>query len=499
MSPAPGLRGTVAVAFLVLLPLPLGAQVPGAQRRVSAVAQLGLDTLQRTGVTRQLVCRGRPGIDLRTERDTSPRDRRLVTMALRYDRTSEPSGLDYERLQPGACTWNPGGFEGVPAEPGVVYFDLPRAAQPWSETTERQLDTTVTAAAHFPDVRSMPRYLAEPAHYWVFYVDDATNLSSSFGAHVTERRPPAFTTVRGRYETMSGASALTDGVSGSVRDASVRRAGATTDRVSGARKAGTESAAVGTLVRAELRLVAVHTVLDRFTIEFSARPNATPSVRYSTEPPVQQPGSDVWTFPGGVVQGSGAVEGGFAAEVAGGAASGFRATYTAWSRVAPERGKVYHYVITIPASPDQAMQQYVGQLTTVAQHARVVFTAYTMYDSWTYTQVLLFPGEGTPLDLRIADGTHRLNGVEKEIPNAPDQLEIVALGESWSGNPNQSRDTNRASGTFNLGISPLERFVRIPFRIRTGPGQVYTLTMKPPMPPSVLMFVFEGYIEVTRR
>jgi hypothetical protein len=476
-------RGAIGIALL-LIQLPLAAQVPGAQRRVSAVGQLGLDSLPRTGVVRQLVCRGRPGIDLRTERDPSPRDPRQVVMALRYDRSSEAAGLDYARLRPGACTWNPGAFDGIPAEPGVVYFDLHREAQPWSATVERQLDTTVTAAAHFADVRSVPRYLNEPAHLWVFFVDDATSVSTSFGAHAIERRPPTLTTVRGRYEAMA---------------ASVRRTGATTDRVSGARKAGTESAAVGTLVRAELRLVAVQTVLDRFTIEFSARPNATPSVRYSTEAPVKQPGTDVWTFPGGVVQGSGAVEAGFAAEVAGGAASGFRTTYTAWSRLAPERGKVYHYIITVPASPDQATQQYVGQLTTVANHARVVFTSYNLIDSWTYTQVFLFPGEGTPIDLRIGEGVHRLTGITRDIANAPDRLRITALGTSWEADPNIESDRNTASAIYDLGITPLERYVRIPFRIRTGPGSVQTLTNKPSPHPSVLMYEFEGYIEVTRR
>ncbi|HEU4829771.1 MAG TPA: hypothetical protein VFT04_11315 [Gemmatimonadales bacterium] len=487
-------------AVILLMPLALPAQVPGAQRTVSAVGQLGLgDTIARAGVTRQLVCRGKEGIDLRIDRDSSPRDPRLAMMTLRYDRSSEASGLDYARLQPGACTWNPGSFDGVPPEPGVVHFDVPREAQPWSATHERQLDTTATAAAHYPDVHTMPRYLGDPAHFWVFYVDDVTNVSVSFGAHVTERRPPTLTTVRGRYETLSGASLLTDGISGSVRDASVRRAGATTDRVSSTRKTGTESAAVGTLVRAELRLVAVNTVLDRFTIEFSARPNATPSVRYSTEQPIKRAGTDEWTFPGGVVQGSGAVEGGFAAEVAGGAASGFRATYTAWSRVPPERGKVYHFIITVPATPDQPIQQHVGQLTTVAQHARVVFTAYNLIDAWTYTQFNLFAGEGAPIKLRTAEGAYRLTGISRDVANAPDLLEILVLAESWESNPDILGDKNSATGVVNIGITPLERSFRIPFRIRSGTGWVWQLDFDAPKPPSVLTFEVEGYIEVTRR
>ena len=83
---------------------------------------------------------------------------------------------------------------------------------------------------------------------------------------------------------------------------------------------------VATATQAPLRLTGVNTILDRFTIQFSGRPKATPIVLYSsTEKPVREPSTGRWFFPEGVVQGSGVVEGGFRAEVSGGTSQGFRA------------------------------------------------------------------------------------------------------------------------------------------------------------------------------
>ena len=61
---------------------------------------------------RELVCRGKPGIDLKVTHRPSPSDPRLVRMTLRYDRPAAPPGANYEKLAPGACSWNPNGFAG---------------------------------------------------------------------------------------------------------------------------------------------------------------------------------------------------------------------------------------------------------------------------------------------------------------------------------------------------------------------------------------------------
>jgi hypothetical protein len=167
--------------------------------------------LAAQGGLRQLVCRGKAGIDLKVHQDPSPRDstRREVTMVLNYKRPSTAPGDAYQNLGMGECSWNPLGWSPYPVEPGYVYFDVRREAQPWSAVETRSMDTTVKAGAFFPDPISLPRYLGEPRHYWVFYVNDSTQYSLSFGAW-RETAQPTFTTITGPIGTAISADARRD-------------------------------------------------------------------------------------------------------------------------------------------------------------------------------------------------------------------------------------------------------------------------------------------------
>jgi hypothetical protein len=165
--------GHRSVRHVLLLCLACGtsvsAQYPAAKRKTSAAGTLRADAGNATAVTgntRELICRGKPGLHLTTEQDSSPRNPRQVAVSLSYRRSSKPPGTSYEHLEPGSCTWNPGGYADVPAEPGIVRFDLDR-----------------NGSEAVPDPQSLPVYLGDPQHYWVFYVDDATNLSVSHGAY----------------------------------------------------------------------------------------------------------------------------------------------------------------------------------------------------------------------------------------------------------------------------------------------------------------------------
>ena len=148
---------------------------------------------------RDLVCRGKPGIDLRISSKPSPADSRMVRMVLRFAPATQPAGANFEGLAPGTCTWNPNKFPNVPPEAGVVYFDVAPEAQPWSETRTRQMDTTVNAAIFFQDTISLPRYLSSANNYWRFYVDDATNFSNSFGAIKHTAQQPTYVTLTGPF------------------------------------------------------------------------------------------------------------------------------------------------------------------------------------------------------------------------------------------------------------------------------------------------------------
>ena len=162
-----------AMFFAIALASSAEAQYPRPRTpggTTSAVGQLPLtDTLTtaaKPGAMRQLVCRGAVGVQVPTRQDPSPRSQAYVTASLAYQRNSKPAGLAYEELEPGACTWNPTGDPGIPAEPGVVHFDVDR-----------------NGTALMPDPTTLALWLGDPRHYWLFYVDDATNLSISHGAY----------------------------------------------------------------------------------------------------------------------------------------------------------------------------------------------------------------------------------------------------------------------------------------------------------------------------
>ena len=164
-----GRIGALLLFAVVVTAAGLEAQYPASRRKTSAAGTvLTVDTAapaSRTGVTRQLVCRGGSGLQVVREHDHSPRNPRLVGVALRYQRGSQAVWLTYDDLGPGACSWSNGLREG-PLEPGVVHFDLDREGSAW-----------------VPDPTSLQEYLNDPEHYWVFYVDDVTNVSMSHGAY----------------------------------------------------------------------------------------------------------------------------------------------------------------------------------------------------------------------------------------------------------------------------------------------------------------------------
>ena len=153
-------------------------------------------TLGAQGTMRELWCRGKAGIALKVDQDPSPRDPLDVVMVLEYARSTANVRDSVQLIAPGTCTWNPSQHAAIPAEPGRVRFDVRRQAQPWSDTVRRMMDTTVGAARFFPDPITLPRYLSDPRHYWKFFVDDATNLSSSFGEAFDDGLP-AYVWIRG--------------------------------------------------------------------------------------------------------------------------------------------------------------------------------------------------------------------------------------------------------------------------------------------------------------
>jgi hypothetical protein len=142
--------------------------------------------------------------------------------------------------------------------------------------------------------------------------------------------------------------------------------------VGGVRSPGNTTAGVATVVRAPLRFDGVDRALDRFTIQFSARTNASPTVVYSTARPVQEPSTGRWFFPPGWSGWQ------YKADVRFVSGQEFRAQYAASARQTAQRGTLYHYLITVPASAGFQEEQYVGQFTMVSQSVVVSITSVTI-------------------------------------------------------------------------------------------------------------------------
>ena len=87
-----------------------------------------------------------------------------VGISLAFTPSPSASGTDGQGLPPGTCAWidrvmNDG-------EPAVVQFKT----SAYGQLKQPTLDTSSTAAERYPDPPSMGAYLADPNHYWSFYV-----------------------------------------------------------------------------------------------------------------------------------------------------------------------------------------------------------------------------------------------------------------------------------------------------------------------------------------
>jgi len=156
-------------------------QTPGSRSRTSAVGTLFPDSSAAPSATpapppgpgalRQLVCRGNAGTHIVVEQKPSPRSSAYVAVVLAYRRNPAPAGGGFETLEPGACSWTQFADASIPQEPGVVHFDL-----------------DPVGSEFIADPESMQAWMADPAHYWSFFVDDKSNVSISHGPYKAQFR-----------------------------------------------------------------------------------------------------------------------------------------------------------------------------------------------------------------------------------------------------------------------------------------------------------------------
>jgi hypothetical protein len=467
-------------------------------------------------VREELRCRGGAGLSFgRTGTPAS----NVVGMVLRYGRAPAEAGPLGRGLAPGTCAWAT--RTDRKEEPGRVAFATAGNAQLKQIQSGSAVDRSTTAAERWPDAQTIPVYLADPQHYWTFTIQ-MSNTDSALGhaawkpqtgdAPAVTPPPSSGTVPTATTAAPTTTSPATPYSPGAGTRSSIQSAAPSEKTGAGAPvRDRNASSATAIAAQAPLRVDGVNLVLDRFTIQFSGRPNASPTVLYSTEKPVREPSTGRWFFPNGVIQGSGAVEGGFRAEVSGGSAQGFRANYVAWSRLPPARGTLYHYIVTIPPGVDAKEEQLTGQVTTLAQHARVVFTQIGVVSTRNEDMSFRFfavpeGSEAVSRDLgpglEWKTGYHSLDGQVLELPNAPDRLRVLVWGGDFDGalggqlmpaydwnlpvkNGGVS-DQNIVRHELTIGTSPTERFLTFPFVLE-------------PVYRGFLMFTVHGRVEVTRR
>lgn len=546
---------------------------------------------------RELTCRGKPGIDLKITGRPSPDDPKLVRMTLRYTRSTAKLEDNLKALVPGTCTWNPYQFNGYPAEPGFVYFDIPPEAQEWFVNRTRQLDTTYLAATFFPDTISLPRYLNREDAYWRFFIDDQTNKSISFGAYKSAAVLPTYVTLTGPFGKSTptvaelrcrGGAGISFNQGTRVGDNRIRmsmayriadreagpdarglaagtcayvkregmphelakidfetagnaqivqaRTGGTVDRsptaavrypdantipaymqdpahywnfhvtvaqpttatahaawrptvgittrkpgdagqtsVAGLPKSagdtrsssGAKTSAVATL--SKLTFKGVDRTLDGFRVRFTARPGAAATVAYSTSGAVSTPGG--WYFPGAAVQGSGAVSrGGQAAEVSESKRSSAFSDYVGATRLPPQRGTNYNFIITVQGA-DGPVEQYLGKLKTMQMDVSVQLGEFTVlrksFDQGVSHDYQLFCE--TPRGFVVCDGKNVQSTIGIMVYARPDFGDRDPNPTSWTV------VSGKNSGIGKITIDPKllrpDRFVRS-FTIRSMPGDI---------------------------
>jgi hypothetical protein len=208
---------------------------------------------------REIRCRGGTGLMFGGGGSVGPN---LASVTMSYRVSATVPGQSGSGLTAGSCAWVD--RTGVPREPGKVTFTTASNAQLKQIQSGSTVDRSPTAAAHYPDVTTIPVYLQDPARYWTFTVTaGAPDKASTHGAWIpplnlattleTARRTPGATTLGTPTTTGTGSSVFRPGAGSAT----------TTSRVN-------------TLF--DIRNVSVTAGLEGVVIRFEAAANSSPVV-----------------------------------------------------------------------------------------------------------------------------------------------------------------------------------------------------------------------------
>jgi hypothetical protein len=275
-------------------------------------------------VRRDLVCRG-GSAGLRFGGGTTVGDN-LARVVLGYRVSAAVPGPAGYGLSPGSCAWTD--RTAMPKEPGQIVFRTARNAQ-IKQAQSGSIDRSPTAAERYPDVFTIPAYLTDPQHYWVF--------------NVMSKRPDSALTNGPWQRDLTSVVATTRSAAPSTRvslPSSIAGDGVY-------RPGGAGSTSVVQSVY-DITNVVVSPTLDNLVIGFQAAPNIAPVVTVTPAgggSPIQIP-----------VQGS---------------AQGTMWRYVGSSKTPLARNTTYNYTIDAPAGGNARANTKSGTFKTLSQRATI--------------------------------------------------------------------------------------------------------------------------------
>jgi hypothetical protein len=88
-------------------------------------------------------------------------------MAMDFERGINPAGAKGAGLKPGQCAWVDRQYGGL--EPTRIRFETQANAQLLQQLKGTGVDRSPTAAERYPDQQTIPVYMSDSNHFWVFY------------------------------------------------------------------------------------------------------------------------------------------------------------------------------------------------------------------------------------------------------------------------------------------------------------------------------------------
>jgi hypothetical protein len=131
----------------------------------------------------ELRCRGGAGLEFTIiEGRTNASGEATSYVTMTFNPAAQPADASGLSLQPGQCSF-PTRVVGR-HEPNDLIFEMLYFGQLKQQLHGTPVDNSPTAAQRYPDAQNLPRYLADPKHYWSFYVHQ--NAELPFGRFVTD-------------------------------------------------------------------------------------------------------------------------------------------------------------------------------------------------------------------------------------------------------------------------------------------------------------------------